>query len=202
MANSTNSVPTLESIREALAVANLPLTASAERQAAVALVLAGEEDNLSVCFILRAEHDGDPWSGHMALPGGKVDPTDKDTRAGAERETWEEIGLKLKTADRIAPFGQVSVFGRGLNYGMILYPFAYYIGKEMPDFTLNKEVAEAYWIPFATLLDPAKKDTVSWEGDTRNEKYPALKIVKKPIWGLTYRVIEQFFDLLGQPLNT
>src|SRR5206468_4815145 len=62
-------------------------------EAAVALVLAGRGDDLSLCAIRRAEHPLDPWSGHMALPGGRSSPEDPSRRAVAERETFEEVGL-------------------------------------------------------------------------------------------------------------
>ena len=61
----------------------------------MALVLAGSGDELSLCFIRRAEHPLDPWSGHMALPGGRWDPTDPHPRAAAERETLEEVGIAV-----------------------------------------------------------------------------------------------------------
>ncbi len=47
-------------------------------------------------FIKRAAREGDRWTSHVALPGGKRDPEDEDDRATAVRETMEEIGLDLK----------------------------------------------------------------------------------------------------------
>ena len=42
------------------------------RWAAVALVLrVGETGALELLFIKRAEFEGDPWSGHVAFPGGR-----------------------------------------------------------------------------------------------------------------------------------
>ena len=41
-------------------------------------------------FIRRAHRAGDPWSGHMAFPGGRLQPEDPTPRAAAERETLEE----------------------------------------------------------------------------------------------------------------
>ncbi|KAA8497434.1 hypothetical protein FVE85_1163 [Porphyridium purpureum] len=51
--------------------------------------------DLEVLFIQRAARSDDPWSGHLALPGGKRDggETDLDT---AIRETLEEVGLDLR----------------------------------------------------------------------------------------------------------
>ena len=87
--------PDLERIRRALAGTRheRPL---AGRQAAVALVLAGDAADLHVCLIRRAEHERDRWSGHMALPGGRVDAADTGARAAAIREVREEVGLRLE----------------------------------------------------------------------------------------------------------
>lgn len=48
-----------------------------------------------VVFIKRAAREGDRWTSHVALPGGKRDPEDEDDKAVAIRETAEEIGLDL-----------------------------------------------------------------------------------------------------------
>src|SRR5262245_60572379 len=93
----------LDEIRRAFSAAHEPLElASAEaRRAAVAMVLANQPEGPSVLFIERASHPGDPWSGHMAFPGGRVDPGDAHPREAAERETLEEVGLSLRGAERI-----------------------------------------------------------------------------------------------------
>ncbi len=49
-------------------------------------------------FIRRAEKSGDPWSGHMAFPGGHMESSDASLLAAAIRETQEEIGLDLLDA--------------------------------------------------------------------------------------------------------
>ena len=41
-------------------------------RAAVALVLRpGDAGELELLLIKRADYEGDPWSGHVALPGGR-----------------------------------------------------------------------------------------------------------------------------------
>ena len=74
----------------------VPLLQPRTIEAAVALILVATLDgDLEVLFIQRAELTGDPWSGHMALPGGRRSPDDSDLLATAIREAREETGIEL-----------------------------------------------------------------------------------------------------------
>ena len=69
-----------------------------DRRAAIAAIFrvhpsTGEEQ---VLFIRRAVNSNDPWSGNVALPGGRQDASDNgDDEATAMREAREEVGLDL-----------------------------------------------------------------------------------------------------------
>ncbi|HSN88951.1 MAG TPA: CoA pyrophosphatase, partial [Thermoanaerobaculia bacterium] len=161
---------TIQQIREALSrhQPSLVPQESGSTAAAVALVLAGREDDLSMCFIRRAEHPLDPWSGHMALPGGRWDPTDPHPRAAAERETLEEVGLAVGDPHWLGGLSDVLVrLGGGdrVDRRMILSPFAYDLGEEHAPFAPNHEVAGAFWIPLSYLWDPRNSSHLEWERD-------------------------------------
>jgi 8-oxo-dGTP pyrophosphatase MutT (NUDIX family) len=207
-------VPTpfaLDQIRRALAVHRPqvlePLPHQAE--AAVALVLAGAAE-LALCVIRRAERAGDPWSGHLALPGGRADPADPHPRAVAERETMEEVGLALDERHWLGELSHVLVRIGGGDRRLVLYPFVYYLGPDLPPFMPSDEVTEAFWVPLAHLWDPANAGHVEWESgagsgpgesNRRNRLlYPAVRWRGHAIWGLTYRVITLFSDVLDAPL--
>ena len=65
-------------------------------RASVALIYRQSEDcGVELLFIQRARREGDPWSGDMAFPGGRMQPEDASPRAAAERETREETGVDL-----------------------------------------------------------------------------------------------------------
>ena len=74
-----------------------PADAPPARRAAVALVLRGPGDAsgdgaegpIELLFVKRAEWEGDPWSGHVAFPGGRHEPQDETLWDTAARETHE-----------------------------------------------------------------------------------------------------------------
>mgnify|MGYP001813096738 CR=1 FL=1 len=72
------------------------------KRSAVALILQIREGELNVLMIKRAERKGDPWSGHMAFPGGRMDPGDDHGYAVAVRETEEEVGLTSDAVEVLA----------------------------------------------------------------------------------------------------
>src|ERR1035437_6216446 len=64
-------------------------------RASVAMILRQVDDDLEILFIQRAAHDLDPWSGHIAFPGGKMEEGELECQAAC-RETLEEIGIDLE----------------------------------------------------------------------------------------------------------
>ena len=91
---------TVESFRSALQDYEplvLPV-AEGQTRAAVAALLRPGSDGAEFLFIHRADDPRDHWSGHMAFPGGRVEPTDADSLAAALRETREEVDLDLSAA--------------------------------------------------------------------------------------------------------
>jgi 8-oxo-dGTP diphosphatase len=69
-----------------------------EPDAAVAIV---ETRGPRECILLmrRAVREGDSWSGHWSLPGGRCEPEDADSLATALRELEEECGIRLTRAE-------------------------------------------------------------------------------------------------------
>ena len=93
---------TLAAVRRALRD-HRPQVADAPdaRPAAVALVLLEGPQGLELILIKRAERGDDPWSGQIALPGGRYEGGDRDLEATAVRETSEETGVDLAGAERL-----------------------------------------------------------------------------------------------------
>lgn len=172
------------------------LAAAGHTRAAVALILLPGKDGLEVLFIERAAHDGDPWSGDLGFPGGKVEEGDRAPRQTAMRESREEIGLDLGSARYLGRLSDVA--GAHLPVQVACFVFGV---SDPPPLVLNREIRDAFWVPLADLADPARHVTapVRFGGETLKRPAIILPTPGKPVlWGLTYRLVMQFLELLGE----
>lgn len=191
-------VPSLDEIRRALAAhAAATIDAQAAVRAAVAMVLREGSAGPEVLFIERAPRAGDPWSGHMAFPGGRVEPVDAHARGAAERETLEEVGLPLAEAERLGRLDDKP--GHPMSrLDLVISVYVYRVAASARLVT-NDEVRSAFWFPIAELPDPGRRVTHA----VRGLPFPGI-LVGEPqrhvVWGLTYGFLESFFSALGQPL--
>ena len=181
----------VDELRRALAT-HTPQLLAGRRRAAVAVVLHDRPGDPALLFIERARRSGDPWSGQMAFPGGRMSPRDPDARAAALRETQEEVGLDLRDAE---PLGQLHDLQAGVRVvsPLVLSAFVYRIDTP-PPLTLNHEVQHALWVPASTLTNPAHRVDHRW-GPGR---FPGI-LVGEPdrhvVWGLTYQLLGQLFAI-------
>lgn len=171
------------------------------RRAAVALVLraapgGGECGALELLLIKRAEWESDPWSGHVALPGGRQEPGDASLEETAIRETREELaldlareGVLLGTLDEIYPRTPVLP-------PILIRPYVFATAGHAP-LSPSHEVAAAFWMPVARLRDPESTcdATVVVRGEER--RVASFRHGEHVIWGLTERILRQFVSLLG-----
>ena len=159
-------------------------------QAATALAVAPGGGGLQVAVIERVERRGDRWSGQMALPGGRRDPTDPDLATTAVRETREEVGLSLG-----APLARLDDHRGRSRPGIVAsYVFEVEVPSELrPD---PAEVAEAWWLPLADLFDPARAVSLR----THGLRMPGIEHRGRVIWGLTRNTLDAFARAIGTAL--
>ncbi|HEY5656698.1 MAG TPA: CoA pyrophosphatase [Myxococcota bacterium] len=173
------------------------IDADAAARAAVAMVLREGSAGPEVLFIERAASEGDPWSGHMAFPGGRVEPVDAHARGAAERETLEEVGLELSGAERLGRLDDKP--GNPTARPTLVVSAYVYRVIEAPPLIPNHEVRSAFWFPLFALAEPERRVTRA----VRGLPFPGI-LVGEPerhvIWGLTYSFLESFFGALGRPL--
>jgi 8-oxo-dGTP pyrophosphatase MutT (NUDIX family) len=165
-------------------------------EAAVALMLRPAGPGLEFLAIKRAEHDRDPWSGHMALPGGRREEGDESLWRTAVRETVEEIGVDLESVGRL--LGQLDdVYPRTRRIPAIaITPFVFAVGPEVEPRT-SSEVEYAVWVPLHVVLDEGARGTLIHEAAPDRE-FETIEYGGHVIWGLTLRILSQVEELLGR----
>jgi 8-oxo-dGTP pyrophosphatase MutT (NUDIX family) len=169
-----------------------------DKWAAVAMLLREGARGPEVFFIRRAEHPSDPWSGHMAFPGGRQDDRDPTLLHTAIRETQEEVGLDLSSgAEHIGQLDDLQAIARGKPQETIIRPFVFEVHREWPIRVEQREVAEALWTPLLPLYR-GEVDTIrpyQWHGTQID--FPAYDVEGRIVWGLTYQMLRSFFRILG-----
>jgi len=162
--------------------------------AAVMMIFKESGQDYSLLFIKRSESDRDPFSGHMAFPGGRMESADKSKLETAIRETYEEVGININSSGRI--LGSIDDVNpnnpRARNY--IVTPYLSVLKEEVvlrPD--LN-EVEKAIWVPMHHLSDDKNTQVRIIERDGREVKDYAYNYEQYIIWGMTGRILHQFLS--------
>lgn len=189
----------LLAIRRRLAEREPSLLPEAPRRAAVATILRAPDPSAEaeVLLIRRAEHPHDPWSGHMAFPGGRREPEDPSLLDTARRETLEEVGIDLQRhADLLGRLDDLPAVARGKPVGMVISPFVFELGTDTA-IVPNYEVAEALWAPLGSLARGEADTTRPYPYDGRHYHLPAFDVQGRVVWGLTYQMLQSFFLALA-----
>jgi 8-oxo-dGTP pyrophosphatase MutT (NUDIX family) len=164
------------------------------RPAAVALALLESPIGLEILLILRAVRADDPWSGQIALPGGRYDAGDPNLEATAVRETREETGVDLSDAERLGVLDDLHPRTPMLP-PVVVRPFVFALARRAA-LVASDEVQRAFWLPLARLSEPGvrREVTLTVQGAVRT--FPAYLVDEELIWGMTERILTPFLDLV------
>lgn len=162
--------------------------------ASVALVVRPEGSGLEMLLIRRATAPGDPWSGHMALPGGRRSPGDASGLETAVRETREEVGIDLAEAG--TSLGRLDdVQPRSGAPRIVVSPYVFEVSAGTGT-APNHEVDLALWVPLRHLTAPGAATQYLYSlASGEVLRFPAIGIREHVIWGLTYRIVSQFLEI-------
>lgn len=160
-------------------------------QAAVALLLVPASPGLELLLIKRAEHPGDPWSGQMALPGGRKDPLDAHLLATVTRETCEEVGVELSPDRLLGELDDLQPRTRILPPVMVR-PFVFGLPAR-PEIRTSGEVALFLWVPLAQFSERRNRTEVPIPG---RGMFPGIAVGGQVVWGMTERIIVPFIELM------
>lgn len=169
---------------------------SYDSEAAVALMLRPTGSGLEFLAIKRAEHERDPWSGHMALPGGRHEPGDGSLWETAVRETSEEVGVDLGAVGRA--LGQLDdVYPRTRRIPAIaITPYVVAVEPGVVART-STEVEQAVWVPLRVVVDEEHRGTLKLDM-LPDREFPTIEYGGHVIWGLTLAILRQLEEVLSR----
>jgi 8-oxo-dGTP pyrophosphatase MutT (NUDIX family) len=170
------------------------------KKAAVAAIFRerSAHGTLELLFIRRAERAGDPWSGHMAFPGGRVDPGDQGALAAARRETREEVGLDLDAVGELfAELSHQPAMAHGRPLPMVVVPFAFGLSTGAEPIPDAREVQEALWVPLDFLAAPENRGVLERPVAGLPMRLPCYRYEGRVIWGLTLKMLDELLAVLG-----
>lgn len=162
--------------------------------AAVAMILRETAEDLEMLFIERARHENDPWSGHLAFPGGKVEPGEQPQET-AERETREEIGLTLDSDQYLGRISDIV----GANLPVRVSCFAYGLSRDAGIPAVSEEVRDVFWVRVGDICDRDRHRVMPVGFSGRTLEVPAIILPQpdKPVlWGITYRLVMEFLEII------
>lgn len=160
--------------------------------AAVLAILRPRDGSLDVLIGHRSRREGDPWSGHMGLPGGRHRDDDASLLGTALRETREEVGLDVDPAREV--LGHLAARSPANRPAMVVVPFVAYLARDVRPGT-SPEMEETFWVPLDAL--PASRTATRVTTSLGDLTVPAYVWQGRTIWGFTFRVLEELLVLVG-----
>jgi len=175
-----------------------------KRSAVVALLDDDHVKTASLLMIQRAKREGDPWSGHMAFPGGRSEKHDRNGLATAKREMHEEVGFDADAKEHrhlnaqvIGRLSDLATPKRSLAQQMVITAYVMKV-EARPTLQPNHEVENALWIPLSYFSDPANREIRPFKIAGDWHELPCLHYADDQIiWGMTLRMIDEILRIQG-----
>jgi 8-oxo-dGTP pyrophosphatase MutT (NUDIX family) len=185
-------------LRQAVGRPAVRAVAPDARRASVAAVLTPSEAGADLWFILRSVREGDPWSGQIGFPGGRMDAGDPDPLHTAIRETQEELGLALSRSELLGELDDLAPI-TGLQR-LVVHPYVFWrsgLGELAPN---PAEVAAVFPVGLEDLVAGVSRTrfVLDWKGESHE-----LPCVEVPtplgtarLWGMTLRIVDDLLHRL------
>ena len=196
--NPDNRIITLSDIEAGLLSYEYRTRANAKpgRWAGVAAMIRETSYGLEVLLIRRTEHPSDPWSGHMAMPGGRAKDSDPSIQHTAERETLEEVGIDLMSVGRfLGRLDDVTAVARGQRLDLTIATHVYHVENHASPVANPTEVQEVVWIPLNDLTGQQFRSELTYEHESVPIQLPCWRWNDRVIWGLTYNMLNALIHI-------
>jgi len=169
---------------------------SVDRRAAVTIVLSPDPAQVSrvdTLLILRAELEGDPWSGHVAFPGGRVELDDADLIHTAQRELEEETGVVIPRNSYLGRLDDLHPRSPHLP-SIAVTPFVAWLESRVP-IQESGELAGHYWVPLPDLASRHLRSSFRREAPYPKQ-FETIEVAGITVWGMTLTIIDNFLARL------
>ena len=159
-----------------------------------------KNNNFKILLIKRSERDDDPWSGHMALPGGGVEKKDEDVYHTVKRENQEEVGFSPLDECFIGRLDPYIPRYAGKKNRLIIHPFIFLLEKAPIIDPCEDEVQNIYWVELNEFFRPNNFSSCKFNIKNNDIPLPAFTTIvdeeKIVVWGVTYVILLNFLYIL------
>jgi 8-oxo-dGTP pyrophosphatase MutT (NUDIX family) len=165
--------------------------------AAVSLITYRQSE---VLILKRTPNDLDPWSGHLSLPGGRIEPEDKDPLDAARRETLEECGINLFPH---TPTRELELERAGIKkeHALNVVPFHFDLDQKPAIELQLEEHCDYYWVKLDYLKHQNNHYPKHKSKDYPDKTFQCVNIEGNDLWGFTFKVIQDFLKTLNKRLS-
>ena len=145
-----------------------------------------------VLAIQKADSDGYHWADHVALPGGRIEPSDRDAASAALRELHEELGIAAAAVEVLGELGHFLTETSDHDLAVLVGRWRSPVDVR-PD---PREIARVLEICLGDLLECHTAN--AFRGRSAREIGDALvyPVAGARVWGVTARILHYFIELL------
>lgn len=169
---------------------------NSKKAGVLALFYPDKAHNTKFILILRKSYKG-VHSAQVAFPGGKPEPQDTSLEDTAIRETFEEVGVPIKSVEVFKKLTQVYI----PPSNFYVQPFLGIV-KATPKFIKQDDEVESlievdlkYFLDDNRIINSTVNTSYSVEVEV-----PAFKLNDHIVWGATAMMLSEIKDLLKQTL--
>ncbi len=146
-------------------------------------------------ILIQRVNRGGPHAGDVALPGGRVEPSDAGAAAAALREAAEEVGLDAEAAG-VRVVGELETFWIPVSDYRVTPVVA--IAARRPELVAAPdEVDGIVRAPLSAFLADAEIELVEAEVRDFHLRFGAYPTSGVRVWGATARILGQLGAILG-----
>jgi 8-oxo-dGTP pyrophosphatase MutT (NUDIX family) len=167
------------------------------RRNAVCLLLF-DHPATTLLLIQKADRDGYPWRDQVALPGGGIEPTDRDAEGAALREVREELGIDRSEIVVLGTLGHFQTKGSKDDLEV-------FVARWMKPSALrvdHREIARVLDYPLARLVKLHLQ--AGYRSRSGSELGDALvyELPDVTIWGVTARILHRLVERVLDDADT